>query len=408
MVNPNNNLEADVYDSALYSQVQTVGVLSSAVMYLGLLGVLLGLFLGRFIGVEMAGVVQVAFIGLMTMSNLHPLLSPLTAMGYITGLDQRASSGLVSVPNRVYALQYSSELFSSLNYSMALLFLPLLVGGILFALSKCLKTQSEKLRNWALTSLCDYEFTATMFLAYHAAVGTLVMVMYMAPSSLFAVSLAEAGVFLIIAAAMATLLKMRPSHFGQYKSAFKDDAYSQHHYIVLLFARVLEAAVLVAASGMDFVAFVAATLPVALIVLVAVKKPYTHAYNNGRAIANEAVVLLCLGIYGYYRCAVAKADMLSTLNSLLPYVVVGLLLLSELMNLALMGKFFFDTRRQAKSQVKQQMEEKVKIEEDNVQVEKNLKEAMRGIFVQKISVPSARQELFKKNFKPESVDFEIQ
>lgn len=111
-------------------------------MYIGLLGMLFGVFLGKFIGVEMSGVVQIAFIGLLTMPNLHPLFSPMTAMGYITGPDQRSMSGPANVPNQIYAIQYSSQLASSLNYSMILLLLPLIVGAILFTLSKCITSKS--------------------------------------------------------------------------------------------------------------------------------------------------------------------------------------------------------------------------------------------------------------------------
>lgn len=189
-----------------------------------------------------------------------------------------------------------------------------------------------------------------MFLAYHIMAGTVVMAMYMSPSSLFAISIIEASVFFLIAGGMATLFKMRPDHFGQYKSAFNTDVYSQHHYIGMLVSRVLVAIILVAASGADSVSFIAAIFPVAIIVLIAVKKPYIHAYNNIRATINEVVVIICLAIYGYYRCAVTKADKFTSLNNMLPYLVLILLFLSELMNLATMGKYFYDTYQASKEQ----------------------------------------------------------
>lgn len=177
-------------------------------------------------------------------------------------------------------------------------------------------------------SLCELELTAIMFLIYHVTTGSLVFASYMSQSSdLFLVSIAEAALFFGITVVVAVLFSKRPNNFGQYKSAFKPDQYSQHHYLCLLAFRVAEASILVMA-GMDYVSFIAAALPLATIVLLAVRRPYIHAYNNMRAIINEVVPLLCLGIYGYYRCFVADQDRLNTLNDMLPFILVGLLLLS--------------------------------------------------------------------------------
>lgn len=83
-------------------------------------------------------------------------------------------------------------------------------------------------------------------------------------------------------------------------------------------------------------------VPTASIVLLAVKKPYLHAYNNYRAIGNEAVVTVVLGSYGYYRSFVDYTSELTTINALLPYIDLGLLLLCVLANIAVMCKFQYD------------------------------------------------------------------
>jgi len=69
---------------------------------------LTGLFFAKFIGVEMIGVMQVAFIGLMVVSNLSPLLAPLTILVRSTGYDGAFSSSAqlqsTIVPYRIRSL----------------------------------------------------------------------------------------------------------------------------------------------------------------------------------------------------------------------------------------------------------------------------------------------------------------
>jgi hypothetical protein len=72
--------------------------------------------------------------------------------------------------------------------------------------------------------------------------------------------------------------------------------------------RVLLAAILVGANGINYVGFFCTVLPITVIILLAVKKPYAHPYNNYRAIGNECVVVVILASYGYYQSFVHYTD----------------------------------------------------------------------------------------------------
>ena len=168
-----------------------------------------------------------------------------------------------------------------------------------------------------------------LFLAYHFTASTTVFALYCKPSSLLPISAGEAALCFILLIMMAVLFNRRPNHFGQYKSAFKPDPYSQHHYLLLLVGRVLLPVVVIVAGDMLYSGFIAAALPLTTVIVLAVKRPYLHAYNNVRAVINEVTVAVCLGVYGYHRAFVFDGEQFSTgINSLLPYVVVGMLLLS--------------------------------------------------------------------------------
>lgn len=107
---------------------------------------------GKFIGVEMVGVVQASYIGLMVVKKIQPVMEPLMRMGFVNGVntllsDQRrrlVTDGTVVngvVPVNVAALEYDSQMAYSFNYTVILLLLPPLMSLIFFIASKITKSK---------------------------------------------------------------------------------------------------------------------------------------------------------------------------------------------------------------------------------------------------------------------------
>lgn len=93
--------------------------------------------------------------------------------------------------------------------------------------------------------------------------------------------------------------------------------------------------------------FVSAVIPFSFGVFVAVRRPYGCLYNNIRAVCNEVVLGIVLCLYGY--CRVGE----DSEQSVIAYVVVGLLYVCVLYNVTLMLKYHFcDQKKQ--QQVKQE------------------------------------------------------
>jgi hypothetical protein len=61
--------------------------LSAALMYVSLLVFGVSLVSSKFIGVEMLGVIQVAYIGLMVIDYFPPVLAPLSEIGFVNGVN---------------------------------------------------------------------------------------------------------------------------------------------------------------------------------------------------------------------------------------------------------------------------------------------------------------------------------
>lgn len=158
---------------------------------LGYAGFAAGMVVGRYIGVEMIGVLQVAFVGLIVVDYLQPLLATMTKVGFVNGVnslfaDQRqallVNGDLTanSAPKSAIALSYDAQMIYSLNYSILLLLLPPIIALILFIASKICKTKEkkEKLAEYSWIALCDFGLSAVVFLIYHIVVSLLVWAIY--------------------------------------------------------------------------------------------------------------------------------------------------------------------------------------------------------------------------------------
>jgi hypothetical protein len=103
---------------------------------------------------------------------------------------------------------------------------------------------------WSWAALCDFGLTATVFVLYHVIVSMAVFAKYTTTkSNLFAFSVADSILVVILSLPCLVMFKTHPQHFGAYKGAFKPDNLSQCHYWILVSMRILLAILLVAANA---------------------------------------------------------------------------------------------------------------------------------------------------------------
>jgi cysteine-rich repeat protein len=214
-IDPANNVPAVYYSDAVYEQVKASDAIAKAVGYTAAVGFVAGLALGKFIGVEMIGVVQVAFIGLMVVDYLQPVLAPLSQIGFVNGINTMFEANKTQVsgglPNRITALQYEPAMAYTLNYTLILVLLPLVVALVLRLAAALVKSKSQKLKDYSMTALCEYGFTATMFVMYHMAIGLSLQLMYFKASGvLFPINIAACALTVSIVILMIVLYKVKP------------------------------------------------------------------------------------------------------------------------------------------------------------------------------------------------------
>ena len=107
-------------------------------------------------------------------------------------------------------------------------------------------------------------------------------------------------------------------------------------------------ALIVALNSMNIVGFACAAVPLLMVGWLGWKRPYVKGYNNFREVFNQLATALILGCYGYLRMMVDYTQPLTIIENLIPYVVIGLLVLTVVVNAACLVKFKLDKMREGK------------------------------------------------------------
>ena len=97
-------------------------------MFLSLLSV-------KIVGLELFGVLQLAYFNLADNEYVNLYLSPLLDWKYLNGYNINFGSGSI-VPANVQAIQYSSSFISNINIMFLILFLELLASFLMMILAK--------------------------------------------------------------------------------------------------------------------------------------------------------------------------------------------------------------------------------------------------------------------------------
>lgn len=265
------------------------------------------LFSKRYIGVEMLGVAQVAFYGLMIIDFWEPVLASLSNLVYVNGFNVKMKEGksdAMETPRRLSGLQIDSPMLSNYNYVLALMILPFFLSLVFFIGSKITKLFSRQQRLFELSkiALCEYGFTAVVALEYRWVTSWEVFAMYESDTKVteLSSSLAVLALSATVVIGVLVLFKTMQPPFGEFKSAFRKTTFCQNYYWVLLGSRFVLSSIIVFGNTFDYIGFICMLVPVTNIIILSLKKPYRAKSDVYRAIANEALTLGILAIYTYY------------------------------------------------------------------------------------------------------------
>lgn len=107
------------------------------------LTMILSIFTNKIVGLEMMGVLQIAFFALADYDFLHPLMAPLSPMKYVNGYNYKIEKSNKGVPIPLRAIDYNEFYFSNVNIMLLLPVLYLLTSLSLYFIGK-LKDSKNK------------------------------------------------------------------------------------------------------------------------------------------------------------------------------------------------------------------------------------------------------------------------
>ncbi len=84
---PDDNSGAYYYDQSIYTIASVIDILALIIATVGFVIFLASLIVGKLVGVEMMGVLQLCYISLMTLSSTNPCLTALRSLWISNGFN---------------------------------------------------------------------------------------------------------------------------------------------------------------------------------------------------------------------------------------------------------------------------------------------------------------------------------
>lgn len=121
-----------------------------------------------------------------------------------------------------------------------------------------------------------------------------------------------------------------------------------------------------------------------MIVLLAVKMPYIISYDNYRAIVNESIILMIIGIYTFYGSFVDYNMHYEPFNEIIPYIIAALLILCILSNFGLILAIIF---KKIRDRIAYEEDQKIiRIYNQDLEMNKELGRRVVGLTINRSNV----------------------
>lgn len=223
------------------------------------------------------------------------------------------------------------------NLTMLLIFVPILIGLILFVLSRSWKPTLAKY--WPLC-IGQYAFNGVMFSAYIVWVSIGLQFMFGIKdlsSGVGVVSLIFSIFFILVYIAYSVLFILKPDFFGQFVDFFSDESFNKKTYLILIVERI---GISIGLTVMLFTVY----SPIMIIVVYSImlicqilKRPYKETRHNIRQICNFVIVIAIQIIYLIYNTDTVINQSKIQSYSILPIVVCSLLVVCVIYSAVALG-----------------------------------------------------------------------
>ena len=284
-----------VYKGAVYA--------SYAVLFLGMA-------CDKVIGVELFGVLQLAYLATSDLNSVQPLLSPLMNMSIVNGFNLNLTSNTSLLPNRVRGIGYNQLLVGNFNIMLGLMLVDVLIASVLLIAGLVRPTFRAKSRSVAMHMLKEYLLMMVVFNCFNIAYGAGIELTYLDKSNpLFSTSLIVTSLSLALPLVMmGAIVFTEKEEFGEFSRLYKKDSTSQSYFVFTIIYRMVLGLSMSHFNEVEESTIVNVFYAIIFLVFLMASIPYAKAYHNYRAIIVQLTNLIILSVTMYYRSMKSNTD----------------------------------------------------------------------------------------------------
>jgi hypothetical protein len=146
VVVPSNNVQATYLDPDQCKERSSLMVASSAVLYMSYGVLIMSALPAKIIGLELFGVLQLAYISLGSIDQLNVMLAPLLALQGSNGLSiPLVHSQKSELPRRIKGINYYPDFLDNFNVMLLLMVCEFFIAIIFYLITKIIKNVCETL-----------------------------------------------------------------------------------------------------------------------------------------------------------------------------------------------------------------------------------------------------------------------
>ena len=289
-----------VYTDSECKTIDSTTSLLKAYSALSYLVLLASLFSGKIVGLELFGVLQLAYFSLAEHSFLNIYLSPLVSFKLFNGLNLQLFSETSYVTVILKDMGVASNFLNNWNIMLVVFYAYLLAAGgcyFFFGLRK-----RPLLRKYSIIALKQGMTTFVLFNAFNIAFSSGAHFKYATTSD----SLYGAGSFLSVLTLMAMVVLVlslqlsEMSSFGEFKRKFKD-CEGQFYVQLTVLYRLALGLYCAAKSDYDYGSLVIQAICILFVLYVIVNLPFRDVWQNYRAVFVHLLTAYILLVANYYR-----------------------------------------------------------------------------------------------------------
>lgn len=302
MAQANNNLPFMFYTEEELSKQQNVAQSVNVLEIITFVIFFLSLIPAKIIGLELIGVMQLAYFALAQQDNINILLEPFMQMNEINGFNADWLSENRHLPDTVSALGIKALFLNNCNVMLLLILVEVSAAGVLYLLSHLLSTVSEKLSSVSKYFIKEGLLTLMMFNSFNIAFGVGIHFQYADKNdgsyllSSVAAVLASGMVFGVCA----LLMFAEAKQFGEFKDKLKPDLMSQLYFVFSLGYRYALGYYIAVKNEYLLSSLIVVGFSILFLLYNFVNLPFKAAYHNYRANICHCAQLVTLVVANYY------------------------------------------------------------------------------------------------------------